>query len=102
MLNLYRGVRVLNRRDRTIEVDAGTHLGPDPSDPTGEADFKTSLLGQIWKLGWMLSNLGGITHQTVSGLHGDRLVGRVGFALPQRQSRRLPLHRRERPHPHRR
>ena len=67
MLNLYRGVRVLDRAKRIIEVDAGTHLGPDPSDPTGEADFGTSLLGQIWKRGWMLSNLGGITHQTISG-----------------------------------
>jgi len=67
MLNLYRGVRVLDRAKRIVEVDAGTHLGADPSDPTGEADFRTSLLGQIWKRGWMLSNLGGITHQTISG-----------------------------------
>ncbi len=67
MLNLYRGVRVLDRANRIVEVDAGTHLGPDPSDPTGEADFKTSVLGQISKRRWMLSNLGGITHQTISG-----------------------------------
>ena len=67
MLDRYRGVRVLDRARRIVEVDAGTHIGEDPSDPTGTADCKSSLLGQIWARGWMLSNLGGITHQTISG-----------------------------------
>jgi D-arabinono-1,4-lactone oxidase len=43
-------------------------LGADPSDPTGTATVETSLLYQLWhQMGWTLSNLGGITHQTISG-----------------------------------
>ncbi len=68
MLDLYRGWRVRDRAQKLVEADAGIHLGADPSDPTGAANLETSLLYQLWdEEGWTLSNLGGITHQTVSG-----------------------------------
>jgi hypothetical protein len=68
MLDLYRGWRVRDASRKLVEADAGIHLGEDPSDPTGTATLETSLLYQLWhEQGWTLSNLGGITHQTVSG-----------------------------------
>jgi D-arabinono-1,4-lactone oxidase len=67
MLDLYRGLRVIDPDAKIVEADAGIHLGADPSDPTETADVATSLLAQLWEKGWTLSNLGGITHQTVSG-----------------------------------
>ncbi len=68
MLDLYRGWRIRDDSRRLVEADAGIHLGEDPSDPTGMATLETSLLWQLYKQkGWTFSNLGGITHQTVSG-----------------------------------
>ena len=68
MLDRYRGWRVRNRARKLVEADAGIHLGADPSDPTGSSSVEDSLLWQLWhQEGWTLSNLGGITHQTVSG-----------------------------------
>ncbi|HEY2180601.1 MAG TPA: hypothetical protein VGH09_02910 [Solirubrobacteraceae bacterium] len=68
MLDRYRGWRVRDESRKLVEADAGIHLGEDPFDPTGTATLETSLLWQLWKKKrWMLSNLGGITHQTVSG-----------------------------------
>src|SRR5262249_47727132 len=47
-----------------------------PSDPTGTATLETSLLWQLWnEKGWTFSNLGGITHQTVSGFTGSGSSG---------------------------
>lgn len=68
MLDRYRGWRVKDESRKLVEVDAGIHLGEDPSDPTRGATLQTSLLWQLWhQKGWMLSDLGGVTHQTVSG-----------------------------------
>lgn len=68
MLDRYRGWRVLDHDKMLVEADAGIHLGADPSDPTGTATLRASLLYQLWQQqAWMLSNVGGITHQTVSG-----------------------------------
>jgi D-arabinono-1,4-lactone oxidase len=68
MLDRYRGWRVKDEARRLVEADAGIHLGLDPTDPTGTATLETSLLWQLWKQrGWTLSDLGGITNQTVSG-----------------------------------
>ena len=68
MLDAYRGWRVIDEAEKLVEADAGIHLGEDPSDPTGSASLEEGLLYQIWdQKGWTLSNLGGITHQTVSG-----------------------------------
>ena len=68
MLDRYRGWRVKDESRKLVEAEAGIHLGADPSDPTQTATLETSLLHQLWESkGWSLSNLGGITHQTVSG-----------------------------------
>lgn len=68
MLDRYRGWRVKDEARRLVEADAGIHLGEDPSDPTGTATLRESLLYQLaHERGWTLSDLGGVTHQTVSG-----------------------------------
>jgi hypothetical protein len=76
MLDRYRGWRVRDKGRRLVEADAGIHLGPDPSDPTGGADLGTSLLGQLAKeKGWSLYDTGGITHQTVGGFTATGSAG---------------------------
>jgi hypothetical protein len=64
-LDRYRGFRVVDEAQKLVEVDAGTHLGCDPNDPT--ATRSVSLLGKLAEHGWALSETGGITHQTVAG-----------------------------------
>jgi hypothetical protein len=67
MLDRYRGWQVKDEARKLVEAQAGIHLGEDPSDPTATATLETSLLWQLWQRGWTLSDLGGVTHQTVSG-----------------------------------
>jgi len=68
MLDRYCGWRVRDEAHKLVEADAGIHLGPNPSDPTGTATLEASFLWQLWdRKRWTLSNVGGITHQTVSG-----------------------------------
>lgn len=68
MLNKYRSFRVVDHEKMLVEADAGINLGVDPSDPTHTSTVENSLLYQLWNdYGWTLSDLGGITHQTVSG-----------------------------------
>lgn len=50
-----------------VEAEAGIHLGEDPYDPIGSSTLDNSLLYQLFKEGWGINDLGGITHQTVSG-----------------------------------
>ncbi len=52
---------------RRVTVQAGCRLGDDPGDPTGLATFQASLVAQLDARGWALPDLGGVTHQTVSG-----------------------------------
>ncbi|MEA3039138.1 MAG: hypothetical protein QOE79_1651 [Sphingomonadales bacterium] len=49
------------------EAEAGIHLGLDPYDPIGTSTLENSLLYQLSQKGWGINDLGGITHQTVSG-----------------------------------
>jgi D-arabinono-1,4-lactone oxidase len=59
---------------RIVVAEAGIHLGEDPSDPL--ATLERSLLHQLWhRRGWTLSELGGITHQTVSGFTATASAG---------------------------
>lgn len=67
MLDQYRKVRSFDKKTGLITVEAGIHLGDDPLDPTGTATLETSLLYQLQQAGFALDDLGGITHQTVSG-----------------------------------
>src|SRR6185369_7373823 len=46
---------------------AGCHLGRDPFDPSGTSTVENSLFYQLDKAGLAISNVGGITHQTVGG-----------------------------------
>lgn len=50
-----------------VTVQAGCHLGVDPFDPTGISTLENSLCYQLWKKGWSVPDLGGITHQAVGG-----------------------------------
>jgi D-arabinono-1,4-lactone oxidase len=75
MLDRYRGWRVTDRANKLVEVDAGIHLGIDPSDPTHTSTVANSLLHILSEMGWMLSETGGISHQTVSGFLGTGSAG---------------------------
>jgi FAD/FMN-containing dehydrogenase len=50
-----------------VTVQAGCHLGRDPRDPTGTSTWANALNTQLEGRGWALPDLGGVTHQTVSG-----------------------------------
>jgi hypothetical protein len=68
MLDRYRDLQIRDESRKLVEAQAGIHLGEDPGDPTGTAPLATSLLSRLAReKGWTLSNLGGITHQSVSG-----------------------------------
>lgn len=67
MFDQYIGLEWIDEQQGIVEALAGTHLGKDPYDPTGVSTWENSLLYQAWRKGWTLSDLGGITHQTVSG-----------------------------------
>ena len=66
MLDRYTGVAFDDQRCR-VTVQAGCHLGVDPRDPTRTSTWENSLLAQLDARGWALPDLGGVTHQTVSG-----------------------------------
>ena len=98
MLDRYRGWRVKDESRKLVEADAGIHLGADPSDPTNTATLETSLLHQLWhSKGWSFSNLGGITHQTVSGFTATGSSGGSTPILGQRQPVGRARDRRARP-----
>jgi hypothetical protein len=48
-------------------VQAGCHLGRDPSDPTENSNLQNSLLYQLDQAGLAVPDLGGIIHQTIGG-----------------------------------
>lgn len=56
-----------------VTVQAGCHLGIDPHDPSSNS--QNSLLWQLERRGWALPDLGGITHQTVSGFLSTGSMG---------------------------
>jgi FAD/FMN-containing dehydrogenase len=66
MLDRFRRVEIDEVRGIAV-VEAGCHLGIDPQDPTGTSTWEGSLLAQLDARGWALPDLGGVTHQTVSG-----------------------------------
>jgi hypothetical protein len=67
MFDKFNRLTWLDESNGIIEVEAGIHLGYDPEDPTGVSTLENSLLYQAFEKGFTLSDLGGISHQTVSG-----------------------------------
>ncbi|HEX5617265.1 MAG TPA: D-arabinono-1,4-lactone oxidase [Solirubrobacteraceae bacterium] len=78
MLDNYGAFVRTDDQRKLVEVQAGIHLGADPSDPAKEATLKRSLLYQLAQKGWSLDSTGGITHQTVSGF---TMTGSSGGSL---------------------
>jgi FAD/FMN-containing dehydrogenase len=52
---------------RRVTVQAGCHLGKDPSDPTGSSTLENSLFKQMHDRGLATPDTGGIIHQAVGG-----------------------------------
>jgi len=76
MLDQYISFRVVDHDLKRVECDAGIHLGVDPSDPTHTSTLQNSLLYQLFTdHGWMISDTGGISHQTVSGFTATGSAG---------------------------
>ncbi len=67
MLDRYTKLMWVDEQKGIVEVEAGIHLGMDPDDHTGTSTLENGLLYQASEKGWTLSDLGGITHQTVGG-----------------------------------
>ena len=87
MLDRYRDWQVCDEGRKLVEAQAGIHLGGDPNDPAGTATVESSLLWQLWKQkGWMLSDTGGIAHQTISGFTA---TGSSGGSLQYSANRNL-------------
>lgn len=74
MLDRFTGINWLDVDKGIVEAEAGIHLGADP----GKSLFKDSFLWKIWEKGWALADLGGITHQTISGF---MMTGSAGGTL---------------------
>lgn len=67
MFDQYSELHWVDESKGIVEVEAGAHLGLDPNDPTHTSTLQNSLLYQAFQKGWTLNDVGGITHQTVSG-----------------------------------
>lgn len=81
-------LRAITFDDATMQVtvQAGCHLGRDPSDPTGTSTEVNALLARLDRRGWALPDTGGIIHQTISGFlatgsSGGSLQHSVGDAI---------------------
>lgn len=78
MLDKFTGIEWEDEQNGVVVADAGIHLGADPNDPTGTSTLENGLLYQAFRKGWGLSDLGGITQQTVSGF---LMTGSAGGSL---------------------
>ncbi len=71
MLDKYAGHTITpdpeDPRYAIAELEAGCHLGRDPYDPTHTSTWENSLNYNLQKAGYALDDLGGISHQTISG-----------------------------------
>jgi len=57
----------IDKQKKQVTVQAGCHLGRDPSDPAQNSNLQNSLLYQIDRAGLAFPDLGGIIHQTIGG-----------------------------------
>jgi FAD/FMN-containing dehydrogenase len=71
MLDEYRAVTITpdvnDPSFAIVEVEAGCNLGKNPYDPTHTSTWENSLNFQLQKAGYSLADMGGISHQTISG-----------------------------------
>lgn len=74
MLDRYTKIDWIDEKNGIVEAEAGIHLGADP----GKTTLEESFLWKIWEKGWALTDLGGITHQTISGF---MMTGSAGGTL---------------------
>jgi D-arabinono-1,4-lactone oxidase len=74
-MDLMKGLEWLDEAAGIVEAEAGIHLGKDPYDPIGEASLDDSLLYQLFEKNWAINDLGGITHQTISGFTATGSAG---------------------------
>jgi hypothetical protein len=71
-----------------VEVEAGCNLGKNPYDPTGTSTWENSLNYQLQALGYALDDLGGISHQTISGfLATGSSGGSIQFSIDENITR---------------
>lgn len=77
MLDRYDGV-TFDDANLRVTVQAGCHLGYDPRDPTRRSTVEASLVARLDARGWALPDLGGVSHQTVSGF---LMTGSAGGSL---------------------
>jgi D-arabinono-1,4-lactone oxidase len=83
MLDRYAGICGWDVERMQVTVESGCHLGDDPRDPTMLATWERSLLCALEARAWALPDLGGVTHQTVSGFF---LTGSAGGTVRHRVS----------------
>lgn len=67
MLNLMNRIVEWDDARKRVTVEAGCHLGLDPSDPTHTSTLENSLFYQMDQRGWAIPDMGGIIHQMVGG-----------------------------------
>lgn len=74
MLDKFKRMHWIDEKEGIVEAESGIHLGADP----GKTTLEESFLWKIWEKGWALADLGGITHQTISGF---MMTGSAGGTL---------------------
>ncbi len=70
-----RAVDWVDEANGIVEGEPGINLGWDPDDPFGISTLENSFLHQIFKKGWAVNTLGGITHQTLAGFTATGSAG---------------------------
>jgi hypothetical protein len=78
MLDKYINLVWEDEENGIVVTDSGIHLGIDPDDSSGTSTLENGLLYQAFKKGFGFNDLGGITHQTVSGF---LMTGSAGGSL---------------------
>ena len=67
MLDQMRRITNWDDENMQVTVEAGCHLGLDPSDPTHTSTWENSLFYQMKERKWAMPDMGGIIHQAVGG-----------------------------------
>ncbi len=86
LLDQMRAVLSWDDRTKQVTVQAGCHLGVDPSDPTHTSTTANSLFHWMDQRGWAMPDTGGISHQTVGGFLS---TGSSGSSLHHSFNRQL-------------